>query len=215
MYKITMSLCAFTTLAACSQDAETSTEALQLRHASSSLGLPSGPTVALDADPEADPKSDPNPEDGKDVEDDPEWQAAYVPGGAYWMQYGEVYTKPAGDDEIQAGRGEMVFAPNIGGVVQLWGFARVETNLQSLRLIGEISQTFDDGDCTESVSVFGEGFMISEDSFAMHIFEAITLEGKDCEAMGIGAPGVDEYEYLADFTYVPAPEQAEDGATNN
>ena len=222
MYKITISLFAFTTLAACSQDFETDVDALQLRPAAASLGLPTGPTASLSANPETDPEVDPQTDpqadpqdDGKEIEDDPQWQPAYLPGGAYWMQYGEVYNKPADDEDIQAGRGEMVFAPKIAGITMLWGFGRLETNLQTLRLVGDDSRSFDDGDCTESVSVFGEGYMTSDDSFSMHVVETIVREGEDCEAMGVGAPTLDEYDYLADFTFVPAPGEEEEGATNN
>ena len=133
------------------------------------------------------------------------WQRAYLPPGAYWMQYGEVLNQPTSDFPIQPGHREVVLAPEIDGFAYLFGTAPLITDLNSLVADGFRLSPMEGGDCELVHSVEADGWHTSDTSFDMHVIETWSMSGVDCETMEKGAPYTEVFEYLASFEWM-APE---------
>jgi hypothetical protein len=227
MNRIFTTFAAIASLTACSEGFDATAEGIQSAGAAGEdTPADVSPAPSLDIDPDGDPDAPQDDVDGNgngaSAPDEPEWRPAFLPAGAYWMQYGEVFRQPDGGG-IQPGHRDIVFAPRIDGAVMLYGYAPVETNLERLRAVGETSFTSPDGDCTETLSFDAVGFHEGEEAFALDIIEIIDVVGADCPELGMGDERTDRFEYLASFTFVPPTEEpgggkdgdpADDGAGN-
>lgn len=214
MNRFVTTIAAFAALTGCSEDFESTSDGIV---GSTPTGETSHPEGEPDDQLEIDPKSDDpipgdpggDPEDGGNIPaDSAEWLPAYLPAGAYWMQFGEVFVQPDGS-ELQPGRREVAHAPRIEDTVYLHGFAPIESNLEELRAIGTNSFKAEEGDCTETVSLDAIGFYEGPEQFSMHIIETFEVAGADCDALGMGPERMDAFDYIAQFSFMEPTEEAD------
>ena len=156
------------------------------------------------------------PEDGLegdgevfDPNEFPEWFPANMRSGAYWMTVQEVLADNS-DAPIEDGFSVDVWAPYVGGVILLWGYAPLETDGDILRADGLLEIPHDELDCTTTLETIATGESLSEDTaFFLEVFERAESIGADCESLGI-TEGVFERSYLAEFDWMEPLEEAED-----
>jgi len=138
----------------------------------------------------------------------PEWAPAEMRSGAYWMSVVEVIEDNT-EFPLEAGWGIDVWAPYMGGVVLLWGYAPLETDGEFLRAEGVLEIPHEELDCTMLMETVASGEPTVEDSaFFLEVYESTETFGADCEALGM-TEGLIERTYQADFEWMEPQEDAE------
>jgi hypothetical protein len=138
----------------------------------------------------------------------PEWVPAQMRSGAYWMSVLDVIEDNA-EVPMEPGWGVDVWAPYVGGVVLLWGYAPLETDGEYLRADGILEIPHDELDCTLLIETVASGEPAEDDrAFFLEVYESTETFGADCEALGM-TEGLIERFYLADFEWMEPQEEAE------
>ena len=155
----------------------------------------------------------------------PQWAAADLPEGTYWMTVQAMHDAQGGVTMTEGMR-QLVAVTVVDGVPMLHGMAPLYTNGVELsaQYVDEYRAPVEDGRCEVVTELLAEGRQTAPDQFEMDVVFANRVEGEDCFKMGLGEEQKELADFTATFDFIPpvidegkddaAPDQGADPNAN-